>query len=81
MYTPKPEFTSCFRETALVWGPCFMVWIFGVVQMLSLINNRRPSLELSTLHFLKLVRFRFKACISLHGWHDGISTNLHSQHY
>lgn len=55
IYTDSPEFTNCFRETALVWGPCLLVWIFGLLQLFTLIRNRRAALQISTLHVLKLV--------------------------
>nr|XP_039264358.1 multidrug resistance-associated protein 1-like [Styela clava] len=55
MNRPSPEFTPCFQEIAMVWGPCFFLWLFSIYQLLILKNSKQKSLKVSTLHILKLL--------------------------
>ena len=52
-----PQFTDCFQKTALIGGPCALLWLvssFYVWQLLQAGNSPLPSTRLSSLKMVTL---------------------------
>ncbi|KAL7286834.1 hypothetical protein TKK_0018975 [Trichogramma kaykai] len=53
--TDDPDLTSCFQKTALIWTPCFFLWIFSSFEAYYLVNSSKKNVPLSWLFITKTV--------------------------
>ncbi|XP_014222077.1 multidrug resistance-associated protein 1 isoform X2 [Trichogramma pretiosum] len=53
--TDDPDLTSCFQKTALIWAPCFFLWIFSSFEAYYLVNSSKKNVPLSWLFITKTV--------------------------
>ncbi|KAG8293316.1 Canalicular multispecific organic anion transporter 1 [Homalodisca vitripennis] len=60
--TPDPDLSPCFEQTALVWGPCLVLWTLAPFEAVVILSSKRrdvPCLDLtmskSTKHFPVIV--------------------------
>ncbi|XP_046682900.1 multidrug resistance-associated protein 1-like isoform X2 [Homalodisca vitripennis] len=38
--TPDPDISPCFEQTALVWGPCLLLWILAPFEAVVILNSK-----------------------------------------
>ncbi|KAI1286880.1 ATP-binding cassette sub-family C member 3 [Halotydeus destructor] len=76
-YSESPDFTPCFHETALVWGPCAFLWLLSPFEFFRIRNtpvksDRMPWTLLSLMKILLVISL---AVLSTLGMIDAL-TNL-----
>ena len=47
--TDLPEFSTCFRKTALIWGPCAVFWVILPFHFRYYFNEKNAALQFSKL--------------------------------
>lgn len=60
--TPHPEFSTCFRKTALIWGPCALFWAMLPFHIYIIYKSKNPTLQFTKLCLVKTI-----AAIALFG--------------
>lgn len=58
--TDFPEFSTCFRKTVLIWGPCSVFWLTLPFHLRYYFHDKNAALSFSKLC---LVRFLPTSCV------------------
>lgn len=54
-HTFYPEFTSCFKNTVLLWIPCLFLWIFAGIEVYFLTNSQKRNVPSNWINISKLL--------------------------
>ncbi|KAG5675829.1 hypothetical protein PVAND_005699 [Polypedilum vanderplanki] len=51
----NPDFTFCFKQTVLIWVPCFFLWIFSPLDIMWRLKSRYSDIPWSFLNVTKFI--------------------------
>ncbi|XP_065206731.1 multidrug resistance-associated protein 1-like [Planococcus citri] len=54
-HSSNPDFTECFKKTALQWIPCAFLWIFLPLELYNLKTSKTPNIPYNKLNLTKLI--------------------------
>ena len=58
-HTDLPEFSFCFRKTALIWGPCAVFWIILPFHLHYQFRAKNAALQYSKLCLVRFCHYWF----------------------